>query len=159
MFQYRHQTFYQVSEIVWDPRFPAQAAQWFDMLVMRQKPFSADPTTVPKYFGIAEEVETGKHVGFCFAYCDIETKVVELAGVFVDSEARNLGVALKLLSEAISVFYLKLEVRSFNLRFIQESARESRLPEALRMLALRDFKEAEFHLYYPEEPRHESIGI
>ena len=144
--------------MVWDPKSPEQAAHWFDMLVVRQQPFSADPTKFPKYFGVAEEMVTAKHLGFCFAYCNTDTCVVELAGVFVDTETRHLGVALRLLSEAISIFYLKLDVRVFNLRFISESARKSSLPEALRTLAIRDFSEAEFHLYYPEEPRHESFG-
>ena len=155
--RFRHQKFENLAEIEWNPLPTEHGRYWFDTLVTRQQPFLSDPTECAKYFGVAETLASRHDIGFCFAYSNIGLNAVELAGVFVEPEARHNGVALTLLTEAITIFFEQLGARVFTLRFISDSARHTRLLQALRSLRSDRFPQIIFNLYFPDDPRYERI--
>lgn len=155
---YHHKKYEDVSEIQWRPSNPVESGNWFKTLVLDQQPSIPGDSRYYKYFGVAEEVHSAFHTGFCFAYASGESDEAEIAGVYVAEAGRHSGAAIILMEKAISVLYRLLDRRKFNLRFISETARTNGLQSKFRDSVALKFPDAVFNLYFPEHPRHVKIG-
>jgi GNAT superfamily N-acetyltransferase len=110
------------------------------------------------YFGRVEQDRQKDVAGFCYAYCNVDSIHVEVAGIYVDENLRHRGIGTKLLTEAVKASYSSMGSRSFALRFISEAPRESSMAENIRRQFPEAFPGAVFTPYYPEDPRHERTG-